>query len=317
MNVLRVAALAAVYLVAFIASYGALMPAVPPSPGNEPISVFVALLVAALANTAVIAWIVARADAPRWRLAFAIFLALWGIQTVLAQVETLIFPGISQRLPQGFVARTVAAGLVHTAIVAAAAVWLLSRRTSGAGAPVQRGEGISRIAVAASAYVVLYFTCGYFIAWRQPTLAAYYGGADPGNFFVQMWGVITDTPWLVAIQLVRGGVWALLLTQVTRLLQCSRAERMAAAAALSGIASLGLLMPNPYMPFDVRMIHLVETITSNVCFGAFVGWWFSDSAQTLDFGMARVPGRPTTPLTSSAVPSSDSRAGSGPTGSHR
>lgn len=274
MVVLRVVALAAVYLAAFIAAYGAILPAVPAASGNEPISVLLALAIAAAANTAVIAWIIARSHAPRWHLAFAIFLALWGIQTVLAQVETAIFPGISARVPQGFVMRVVAAGLLHAAIVSASAVLLLARRASWRTTPRRDPERFWDFAVAAAVYVVLYFTCGYFIAWRQPVLASYYGGADPGSFLLQLRSVIADTPWLVAVQVARGAVWAVILTRVTRLLQCSRGETIAVAAALSAIASLGLLAPNPFMPFDVRMIHLAETITANVLFGGFVGWWF-------------------------------------------
>ncbi len=274
MLLLRVVALAVIYLAAFIASYGAILPTVPAPAGSEPISVVAALLIAALANTAVLGWVVARSDAPRWRLALAIFFALWGIQTVLAQVETAIFPGISHRVPPGFVMRVVAAGMLHAAIVAACAVSLLARRPSWSTSSRQRPAGIWGFAAAAAVYIVLYFTCGYFIAWRQPVLAAYYGGADPGSFVLQLRAVIANTPWLVAVQAARGAVWAVILTQVTRLLQCSRAETIAIAAALSGIASLGLLAPNPFMPFDVRMIHLAETVTANVLFGVFVGWWF-------------------------------------------
>jgi len=33
-----------------------------------------------------------------------------------------------------------------------------------------------------------------------------------------------------------------------------------------------LLLPNPYMPEPVRMAHLVETASSNLIFGFFIGW---------------------------------------------
>jgi len=38
--------------------------------------------------------------------------------------------------------------------------------------------------------------------------------------------------------------------------------------------SAGLLMPNPYMPYDVRMAHLLETGSSDFLFGMFVVWLF-------------------------------------------
>jgi len=45
-----------------------------------------------------------------------------------------------------------------------------------------------------------------------------------------------------------------------------------------------LLLPNPLMPQEVRMVHLLETATSNFLFGWFVvwvlrGWRQSGSAQ--------------------------------------
>jgi hypothetical protein len=38
--------------------------------------------------------------------------------------------------------------------------------------------------------------------------------------------------------------------------------------------SLMLLLPNPFMPREVALTHLVETITSNFIFGWLVGWLF-------------------------------------------
>ena len=267
---LKLGALTIVHLVTFVAAYGAFMPAMPAPTGPEPIPDFTGLPLVALANSAAVAWIVRRSDAPRWRLALAIFLALWGMQTVLAQVESVIFPGVSERLPQGFVAMAVLAGMVHAALFAPFAVWLLARRHRSAevsSRPLPRVEWLWRTAVAAAVFVALYFTCGYFIAWRQPTLAAYYGGADPGSFLAQMRTVVAETPELVPIQGARGAVWALLLALVVRRLRRSQVEATALAAALSGITSLALLLPNPFMPFDVRMIHLLETVTANVLFG--------------------------------------------------
>jgi len=277
---LKLGALTIVHLVSFVAAYGALMPAMPAPAGPEPVPAMAGLLLVAGANATVVAWMVRRSDAPRWRLTLALFLALWGIQTVLAQIETAVFPGISERVPEGFVARAMLAGMVQSALFVPVAVWLLARRhrsADGSARPLPLAGWLWRASAAAAVFVALYFTCGYFIAWRQPALAAYYGGVDPGSFVAQLGTVVAETPWLVPLQGARGAVWALLLALVVRRLRCSRGEAAAAAGALSGITTLGLLLPNPFMPFDVRMIHLLETVTANVLFGAFAGWWFSGS----------------------------------------
>jgi hypothetical protein len=276
---LKVGALCVVHLASFLVVYGAALPAMPPS-GHEPIPGLAGLLLVAIANSAAVCWIITRSDASRWRLAFALFLALCGIQTILAQVETLIFPAVSERLPQGFVARAVLAGTLHSALFASCAVWLCGRDRFMAISrrPMPYVEWLWRTLVAAAVFVLLYFTCGYFIAWRQPTLAAYYGGVDPGSFMAQMRSVVAEAPSIVVIQIARGAAWALLLAPIVRRLRCSRVESVLITAVLSGITSLVLLVPNPFMPFAVRMIHFVETITANILFGAFVGWSFSGNS---------------------------------------
>lgn len=242
-----------------------------------------ALTIVSLANAAVVTWLVLRSGASRLPLVFAIFIALWGVQTFLAQVEVLVFPAVGRRLPEGFVPRAMLAGALHAGLFAPLAVAVLGawRRGGSAGvgwSPWPAGRLALRIAGAAAVFVALYFLCGYFIAWRQPVLAAYYEGADPGSFAAQMRAVVRDAPWLPAVQVARGILWTLFVLPAVVLLRRSRAETAAFAAALAGVTSLLLLLPNPYMPFEVRMIHLVETVTANAIFGAFVGWLFSDGS---------------------------------------
>jgi hypothetical protein len=50
-----------------------------------------------------------------------------------------------------------------------------------------------------------------------------------------------------------------------------------AVALLFAVVNLQLLLPNPFMPQEVRMVHLLETTTSNFLFGWVVvlvlRWW--------------------------------------------
>lgn len=252
----------------------------------------------ALANAALVTWLVSRSGAGRVALVLAIFAAIWGVQTFLAQVEILIFPAVGRRMPEGFVPRAMLAGALHAGLFAPTAVavlggWRRGRSSTGGGWSGRLDwQSGGRIAGAAAAFVVLYFICGYFIAWRQPVLAAYYDGVDPGTFVAQMRRVLEDTPWLPAFQIARGILWTLFMLPAIVLLRRPRAETVLFAAALSGITSLVLLLPNPYMPFEVRMTHLVETVTANTLFGAFVGWLFSGSSGQTRSRTARRPASP-------------------------
>jgi hypothetical protein len=130
-----------------------------------------------------------------------------------------------------------------------------------------------KLAVIAIVYVVLYFTFGYFVAWRNPAVQAYYGGTDPGSFTAQMGTVLRNTPWLIPFQIVRAMCWVALALPVIRMMKGQWPETAFAIGLLfSVVMNARLLLPNPYMPEPVRMAHLVETASSNFIFGAFVGW---------------------------------------------
>jgi len=125
------------------------------------------------------------------------------------------------------------------------------------------------------AYVALYFTFGYYVAWRNPAITAYYQGTDPGTFWLGMWNMLRETPWLPLVQALRGLLWTGLGLTVVRAMKGSVVEKALAVGALFAVVmSAGLLLPNPYMPYDVRMIHLVETASSDFLFGCLLVWLF-------------------------------------------
>jgi hypothetical protein len=130
-----------------------------------------------------------------------------------------------------------------------------------------------RLGLIIVAYVILYFTFGYFIAWRVPDVRTYYHGVDAGGFIPHMTMVVRKTPWLIPFQMVRALMWTALAMPVVRMMKGGRLEAsMAVALLFSVVMNAQLLLPNAYMPEAVRMAHLVETASSNFLFGALVGW---------------------------------------------
>jgi hypothetical protein len=123
------------------------------------------------------------------------------------------------------------------------------------------------------AYLVIYFTFGYFIAWKSPAVRAYYGGTDPGSLLAQIKSVLRDTPLLLPLQAVRAILWTAIAVPVIRMMKGRWWEAGLAVALLFAVVmNSQLLLPNPLMPQEVRMVHLVETATSNFLFGWFVVW---------------------------------------------
>jgi hypothetical protein len=129
-------------------------------------------------------------------------------------------------------------------------------------------EWVMRLAIVVVAYLALYFGFGYYVAWKSEAVRAYYGGADPGGFVAQFASVVRDTPWLVPLQVLRALLWAAIALPVIRMSTGPwwRAG-LAVALLFSVVMNSQLLLPNPYMPREVRMTHLVETASSNFIFG--------------------------------------------------
>lgn len=287
---LRLVVAGGVYLVCFVVSYGLLMPAIPPdpAPAASPIPPGVALLVVAGLNTAVMGWLILRSHQAGWALVGVQVLLFYGVQTFLPQLESVVFqafPGYASNLPLGIVPRILAAGLLHAGLWIPIAVLVLGRWRNG-GPPARPSprampprEWAGKLSLAAGAYVVLYFTFGYYVAWRMPAITAYYHGTDPGSFWLQMRNVMRDTPWLPPAQALRGLLWTALAVTVLRTMLGALAEKALAVGALFAVVmNAGLLLPNPFMPVEVRMIHLVETASSNFVFGVLVAWMFGVAA---------------------------------------
>jgi hypothetical protein len=276
-----------VYLVTFVLSYGLLMPAVPPDPTAEasPIPPALAPLVVAALHTAVMGWLILRSRRHGWRLVGTMIALFFGVQSVMSQVESWIFQayaGYAAHLPAGMIPHIVMAGLLHACLWIPLAVRILGRWRAESGAEptpdLAEARAVGKWAVAAIAYVVVYFLFGYYVAWRTPAVTAYYQGTDPGSFWLQMRSVLRETPWLPLVQVLRGLAWAALAVVLVRSMRGSVTERALAVGSLFGVVmTAGLLLPNPFMPYLVRMAHLLETGSSNFLFGAFVAWLFGRS----------------------------------------
>jgi hypothetical protein len=135
------------------------------------------------------------------------------------------------------------------------------------------GEWIWKLTLIAAVYLILYFTFGYFIAWKNPAVRAYYGGSDPGGFLMQMSTVLRETPWLLPLQVARAMLWTALALPIIRMMKGQWWEAGLAVALLFAVVmNSQLLLPNPFMPQDVRMAHLLETASSNFLFGWLIVW---------------------------------------------
>ena len=239
--------------------------------------VLIALLTVCFLDTIVLAYIILRSRWAGWRLIATVFFVFYGVMTFISQIESAVF----QFLPSGVLPRLFLMGVLVTAPFSPLAVIILGKRkaeTATINEPNSRllmpaNEWAWKLAVIAIAYMILYSTFGYFIAWKNPAVQAFYGGIDEGTFFAHMKTVLTIAPWLEPFQALRAMLWVLLALPVIRMMKGRWQETAIAVGLLFAVLmNSQLLLPTPLMPEAVRMTHLIETASYNFIFGYLIVW---------------------------------------------
>ena len=284
--IVRTGLLTVVYLVLFSAAYsialslsGAAVPATGAGAGGESETAWgggaIMLLLAGLLNAAALAVMIVRSRWHGHQLALTVALVLYGVLTFMTQVEAAVFPAVASRLGEGMLRALFLAGSLLAIPFAPLAVlvmgkWRAEARSNGANHRLEMlwSEWLWKLALLAVIYVGLYFTFGYFVAWRNPVISSYYGGTDPGSFIAQLVMVAQTTPWMYAFQFARGIVWVLIALPIVRMTKGGPLETGAIVGLqFAVLMNSSLLLPNPAMPEAVRMVHLVETAPSNFIMG--------------------------------------------------
>jgi hypothetical protein len=217
-----------------------------------------------------------------WKLAFATIFSYFGVTTVMAQIETAYFlTGLT--LPPGLLPRLVLMGFLTAIIFIPLAVVILwrVRKQQIDSSPNGRlvmpvRQWVWKLAAIMPIYLLLYYGAGYFIAWQNPELVAFYGGTDPGNFFLQMGSIFKNDPWLTPFQMWRSLLWVLFVLPVVRMTRGSAWWTAVVVGLLLAVPmNIGHILPNPLIPAtSVRLSHMIETGSSNFVLGLAITWLF-------------------------------------------
>jgi hypothetical protein len=275
--VLRVIALTIVLAICYAVAGGVLGQQANSQTAEQSGTAGLTLLAVSLLQVIVMTHFILRSRWTGWRLIAAVFFVFYGVTTFMSQIESAVF---LTRLPHGMVPRLFLMGVLIAAPFSVLAVLILGKRKADSVDGQQNSrlvmpasEWAWKLVIIALSYLILYFTFGYYIAWRNPAVLEYYRGVDEGSFFAHMKTVPRDMPWLIPIQIVRAICWVALALPVIRSLKGRWPETALSLGFLfSVVMTAPLLLPNPYMPEPVRMAHLVETGSSNFIFGVLIGW---------------------------------------------
>ena len=294
---LRVLVLTLVLIIVFIIATNVVGMAPAPSPSaraaptptdqaQQAASLLRPLLVYTFLVSLVTAWIIQKS---RWRglkLIAALVFTFYGLMTVITQIETIVY--LRAKMPPGLIKSLFVIGAIVAVLFVPLAVLIMGKIRGPEQPPAEHAPTLrttaERFAILAIVYVVLYYLFGYYVAWQNPELRLYYSGTtELRSFYQQVRFTVTATPWMLPFQFARGLLWVLFAYPVVRMLNTKRIETAAITAALFGVGSFALFIPNPLMPASVAHSHFWETLCSDLLLGAIVGWVLAaDARPTLE-----------------------------------
>jgi hypothetical protein len=252
----------------------------PPRTQQAPSELFVPLVIFSVSVGIVVSYLILRSSWHGWTLAGAMFVGMYGISTVVSQLESIFL--LSSKLPHGMIRALFLQGAIGTGLFAPLAVLVLGKwRTavpevvSRAPARMSAASAAWRLVVLIIAFVFLYLFFGYYVAWQNPELRRYYGGPDWPNFLASLRGNWQNSPWIFALASFRALLHVAFVYPLIRMLRAGRWESALAAALFLACWTTVLLLPNPLMPASVARSHFWETVGFNLVFGSLLGWLLS------------------------------------------
>lgn len=264
-----------------------------PTEAAGPGILLASVLAVCVVQATLLTWTALRSAARGWRLAVLLFTLHFGIAAFMSQNETLYF-NAALDVPASVVARYVGATFVVALLFATGMTLSLGRRQEPplVRTGVRRDGLAWRVALLACVfYPVLYFGFGFYVLWQNDAARLLYqGSTDWVPFLDHMAATLRQDPWLYPWQCLRGLWWVGLAWLVMR----DATSRWPETALLVGLL-FALLMnivhviPNPYMPSEVRLWHFLETVPSNFLLGAGIVASLRDPARDAN-------GAPTPPL---------------------
>lgn len=278
---LRVSLLYVLFLVSFVLGSLAVASALPDAAQSEPglVPPGAGLLIIALVNVAVAAALILTSRWSGWKLALSLALVYYGAVTAMPQIETWYFLS-SLTVDDELLPRLFMMGIPPALFFVPLAVLILGRWRDERNPPDTRVEmsvrqWVGKLTALAVVYVVLYWSAGYFIAWQNPELRAFYRQpGEPLPFFTHTATVLRSDPGLFAFQFLRGILWVVCALPVIRGSRLSTWRTALLVGLLfSAPQNIGQILANPLMPIaSVRLSHMVETASSTFVFGVVVVW---------------------------------------------
>ena len=246
------------------------------------------LLIIALVNLMIIIPLIQSSRWGGWKLALILALSYYGAATFVVQLESWFFltaNTVDARMLPGLFLMGIPSAFFFIPL----AVWILGKHSSTVDTTPNHvmvmplRQWIWKLTTVVVAYLLLYWLAGYFIAWQNPVLRAFYGQPGPAlPFFEHTLNTLRDSR-LFALQILRALLYVLCMIPVIRGSKLNPwRTALLVGAFLSLPQNIGLILENPLMSSAVvRLTHLIETVSSNFIWGLFMVWLIHREHQTL------------------------------------
>ena len=308
---LKTVAIAVVMLIVMVVVSTLALPAESmESAPEEGANTILLLFVINTTNALIISLVITQSRWRGWPLILGLTFAFYGVQTLVGQIEAIVFlTSLGERwgagstpaltMPLDFIFSQFYIGAAQAVVGVPLAMLLFGKAKRDPETPITLTPGLKgsqwlwKLGAVIVLYELLYFGFGYFVAWRNPAVTAFYQGTDPGSFLAQMRHVATRTPTLIPFQALRALLWTAFALPVISMLR----HKPWLGALLTGLLlslpmNIPHIVPNPYMPVAVRTVHFIETVSSTFIFGLLMFWLLHRRHRSLGELFKALPGLP-------------------------
>jgi len=236
------------------------------------------LIVVSFIDTPILTYFILRSRLRGLRLMVTVSLVFYGVKTFLSIIEAWWFmTDVNAEEIPGLFLMTVPLAVLFPII----AVWMLGKAKKAEEvdeAPNTRlvmptGQLVLKVAfLSVIIYPVLFWTFGYYVAFSNPELVAYYGATHPGSFLAQMSHVWADDPFVFLFEVFRGLIWVALAAPVIRTTKGRVCEAGLILVLLFSLVQNDVHLIPGVMPPSVRLSHFIETASSNLIFAVIITW---------------------------------------------
>lgn len=238
-----------------------------------------AMLLLGIINTVLIIGMIVSSKWYGWKLTLLLALSYYGSFTFITQIETWYFFTETTISPQ-LIPRLFLMGLSIPLIYIPLAVLICNKwrkrdfNKGNKNMEMPFNQLILKLGILAIIYLIIYWLAGYFIAWQNPELRAFYGNPrEIAPFFTHTLERLNNSPDLFLLQLARGVLFSIIAMPIIIGSKVKPWLTALIVASVLAVPHLVHIMPNPLMPAaSVRLSHMIETATSTFLFGLIIVW---------------------------------------------